>query len=908
LLCDAGACTLPDTCQVGSCVAGPPRNCDDLTVCTADACDGLIGCTNTPINCDDGDACTIDLCDPVQACRHIVDTQDTDGDGRPNSCDVCPLDAQDDADGDGKCGDVDNCPLVANASQLNVNGGAAGNLCDSATIWIDAASPCTGSGCGSAAAPYRSIQAAVAGTTGTKAFVVRPGIYAENVVLGSRRIDLESQAGSAITTIQGGGVTAAISLDAGGSTRSIYGFTITNTGAGPAISATGKVNIWNNVITGAFSPQDGGGIRILSSTGDVHGNQITGNSSSGSGGGIYVESATTKFYDNVIQNNRARTGGGIYLKSSASTVEDSTIENNVATRDGAGLAVDGSAAQIRRNQISGNNANVAALGRGGAIYATNSAPLIQENRIEGNGAYSGGGVYFLNATANLQRNRIDSNSAFGGGGAGIAVSSLSALAVGSVVADNFVSGNASSGVGGGFWCDGSAASVEVVNNTFVGNAGTSGGGVYLGACTGSVSNNIVGSSAAGQGVFCGASAVFTFTGNNIWGNVGGNWGGACAPTATDFSLTSLFAAPVCGGVDFHLAPNSPDREAGSNGAPSQTATDIDLGQRVVDGDLDGMAVIDVGADEWSCEDRDGDGFSACTAPADCDDTNAAVHPNAAEVCDGLDNNCNCQVDEGVSVDADGDGYTTCGGDCDDANAATNPGAAEICNGFDENCNGAVDEGFTDRCVSGAQADFELGDAFGPAGSTAGLSGTLSITASGTEVAGLSVDIQFPSSILTATPTCTVNPAIGPLTSVGKQLSQNLVSPGTLRVLIIGPVNATPIPAGDVFSCQLPIAATAPAGSYGLVVSADGSSPTGVDIPMNGRSGSLTVPISGGTTASGLIGDCNGDGSVRVSEVQTVVNIFTGAQPASACPAADANGDNQVGIVELQNTINNHLGL
>jgi hypothetical protein len=42
---------------------------------------------------------------------------------------------------------------------------------------------------------------------------------------------------------------------------------------------------------------------------------------------------------------------------------------------------------------------------------------------------------------------------------------------------------------------------------------------------------------------------------------------------------------------------------------------------------------------------------------------------------------------------DHDGYTTCQGDCDDHNAAVHPGATEVCNGIDDNCDGHVDEGF-----------------------------------------------------------------------------------------------------------------------------------------------------------------------------------------------------------------------
>jgi hypothetical protein len=69
-----------------------------------------------------------------------------------------------------------------------------------------------------------------------------------------------------------------------------------------------------------------------------------------------------------------------------------------------------------------------------------------------------------------------------------------------------------------------------------------------------------------------------------------------------------------------------------------------------------------------------------------------------EVCDGIDNDCNLQTDEGLTHDADGDGFTStdsCFGskdDCDDNNAAIHPGAEEVCDKVDNNCNGQVDEG------------------------------------------------------------------------------------------------------------------------------------------------------------------------------------------------------------------------
>ena len=46
-----------------------------------------------------------------------------------------------------------------------------------------------------------------------------------------------------------------------------------------------------------------------------------------------------------------------------------------------------------------------------------------------------------------------------------------------------------------------------------------------------------------------------------------------------------------------------------------------------------------------CEDCDNDG---ATKKIDCDDSNANIHPGAAELCNNLDDNCNGVVDEGCN--------------------------------------------------------------------------------------------------------------------------------------------------------------------------------------------------------------------------------------------------------------------
>ena len=182
-------------------------------------------------------------------------------------------------------------------------------------------------------------------------------------------------------------------------------------------------------------------------------------------------------------------------------------------------------------------------------------------------------------------------------------------------------------------------------------------------------------------------------------------------------------------------------------------------------DCDGVdqncnTLIDEGVLGTFFRDDDQDGWgqaasstSACTAPAgfvarvgDCADRNPAVNPDAAELCNGADDDCDDVADDGLALrdsypDRDGDGFPATGSqavqgclipagfvaladrdsdgepewDCDDSLALSFPGAAERCNASDDDCDALVDEIDADNdgfygCALVANRDCDDGDA------------------------------------------------------------------------------------------------------------------------------------------------------------------------------------------------------
>ena len=199
----------------------------------------------------------------------------------------------------------------------------------------------------------------------------------------------------------------------------------------------------------------------------------------------------------------------------------------------------------------------------------------------------------------------------------------------------------------------------------------------------------------------------------------------------------------CGDADgdgFYALVGCPPLDCNDNDPainPSATETCGDG----LDNDCDGVADnATTGLLTWY-PDADGDGYGETAAPllvcaqplgyilvdGDCNDSDPNIRPGVYEICDGIDNNCNGNIDDGPHqpgifpgsvpywiYDLDGDGVgeglgavqitqactppeagmiiATLAIDCDENDASVYPGAIEFCDGKDNDCNGQVDDG------------------------------------------------------------------------------------------------------------------------------------------------------------------------------------------------------------------------
>jgi len=383
-----------------------------------------------------------------------------------------------------------------------------------------------------------TIQAAINAASAGDTVLVAPGTYVENINFQGKAITVTSSGGPSVTRIDGGASGTVVTFNhSEGASSVLSGFTIRN----------GKRN-------GGF------------------------------GGGISISGASPTITANVITGNHAAVGPGIYVSGGSPLIQGNTItgNNQLASgsgyQGGGGIAVDGSSSTPGNPQIIGNsitNNSVASGGIGGGISATLfSSPLIQNNLIQGNSAYNYGGGIALQSRASpvvVQNVIVGNSSQFGGSGGGmwVAPDSLAPTSV-QTISNNTISSNTAFDNTAGIVVDGVGQKATFANNIVV---------------------------AAQTAVTCKSSTAPTFSNNDALSTSGTTWTGICAPVAPPGNISA--DPKFLSASDFHLQWGSPAVDVGTNSASGLPSMDFSGNPRIVDGNSDGTAVVDLGAYELS---------------------------------------------------------------------------------------------------------------------------------------------------------------------------------------------------------------------------------------------------------------------------------------------------------------------
>jgi putative metal-binding protein len=393
---------------------------------------------------------------------------------------------------------------------------------------------------------------------------------------------------------------------------------------------------------------------------------------------------------------------------------------------GAGVVVgSGSTLTLDRMEISGNSVTASSTTGTSMAFAAgldnNGTTSVKDSTISGNqttastsfdaiASVNGGGIFNASASSTLtvDRSTISGNAATasathtsGAGASGIASgggidanSSSSTTLMNTTISGNTATGSTASPAGnsyaqgGGIRDAANTGKVEVYSSTLTHNTvqATGGTATKIGA-----NYELLNDSNQKTKATIFSDPVGAFNCYGTLPSLGYNLEDAnsCQLNA-GADHTSLVSQAVTGLDPDLLANGGPTKtHALITGSPaidripaaSCPATD----QRGFNRPVGGGTPCDIGAFELgAAPDVDGDGYKPIPDGADCDDTNAAIHPGAAEIPGNpVDENC-----DGIAPDADGDGVAA-PADCNDSNRAIHPGAADLAgNGIDEDCSGA----------------------------------------------------------------------------------------------------------------------------------------------------------------------------------------------------------------------------
>lgn len=374
-----------------------------------------------------------------------------------------------------------------------------------------------------------------------------------------------------------------------------------------------------------------------------------------------VEIVNTSFEGNNSNSSSSANGGAILINtSSADDVVFSEVifDGNIAHSSGGAVYINGAQdVDISTSRFLNNEASSPAsyTRYGGAIQISNVESISLSNSI-----------LCGNSTT-----KFSTLSSYGGA---LYAGNVEELNISNVIFQE----NASDENGGAVAVD-SIEEVSMINNTFVGNSSTQGDDLWATLSPTEIINTIFAYSS-------GSSAVYAADGTSASENVTYNdWYDNNSNTAGSFGFSVTSNGNITDDPMFTLY--SQDGDCDNDVLTLQTSSAlIDAGD-LTRFDLDGTR-SDIGAFGGSgLLDSDLDGFGALV---DCDDNDGNAYPGAAF----LESTSACMLD------ADGDGYgdtspsnllVQAGQDCDDADFSIKPGGVEVCDGIDNDCNNQIDD-------------------------------------------------------------------------------------------------------------------------------------------------------------------------------------------------------------------------
>ncbi len=504
--------------------------------------------------------------------------------------------------------------------------------------------------------------------------------------------------------------------------------------SGGSLTVTGGVMRGGDAVRGAAIFHEGSG--TLSVTGTTFDDL----DASDRGGAAFISgSVTATFTDVTFTNARAdRFGGAIRWEGSggALTLDGATFRNTRAGEFGGAIATNG----------------------GGTLTLID--PDLRDSR-----APNGGGISAVSLTSLVVTGgRICDARATNGSGGALRIDTVGTASVTGLT----ITDATATTTGGAILLD-TVSSATLDHLDLLGNRAAGGAAVFAQDATGTLENSVLAFS-TGQALSL-ASSTLTRSWVAWFGNPGGNAPGGNLGAATvtaDPGIPAYSPDGDCDNDDFARTPTSPLIDAADPATTDPDGSRADIGARggatappalFVDGDNDGFiaafdcddttalvqpglaetcdgvdedcdGVIDGptanGATDWYTDaDADnygtGDAIRACDQPdgttdvdGDCDDANPDVRPRAPELCNGIDDDCNGDIDGANSIDkrtwyrdddGDGvgdaaqsigacdqpDGFVLASGDCAPDDPDVSPRAPERCNQTDDDCDGEIDE-------------------------------------------------------------------------------------------------------------------------------------------------------------------------------------------------------------------------